>query len=141
MSDAGELAAFVAVFEAPGFSFGSWSEPREHRPGVTSMPYYVRSQGAEDFLAAVGRTGWVKPFDWGAWLQTPEGQAMKNDRDAVARADRVQLGRLLTAIIRSDRFSEGSIAGAFESGLLTAICRRCAALAALPAESHISPPR
>jgi hypothetical protein len=122
------LAKFVAVFETPGFSFGQWSESRETRPGVREMPYYIFSQGAEDFRAAVGRTGWVKPFDWGAWLQTPEGKSLKEDRDAVARADVPQLGKLLTAIIRSERFSEGSFAGAFESGLLTAICRRCAFL-------------
>jgi hypothetical protein len=35
---------------------------------------------------------------------------------------------LLTAIVRSDRFVEGSIEGAFESGLLAAICRRAAVL-------------
>ena len=35
---------------------------------------------------------------------------------------------LLTAIIRSDRFTEGSIAGAFESGLLARIARRAASL-------------
>jgi hypothetical protein len=30
--------------------------------------------------------------------------------------------------VRSDRFTEGSLAGAFESGLLTAILRRAKAL-------------
>jgi uncharacterized protein DUF6508 len=44
--------------------------------------------------------------------------------------DRDQLAWLLTAIIRSDRFVEGSIAGAFESGLLARIARRAAVLLA-----------
>jgi hypothetical protein len=35
---------------------------------------------------------------------------------------------MITAIVRSDRFVEGSMAGAFESGLLAAISRRAAAL-------------
>jgi len=46
----------------------------------------------------------------------------------VAAATPEQLAMLLTAIVRSDRFVEGSIAGAFESGLLVAICRRAATL-------------
>jgi hypothetical protein len=40
------------------------------------------------------------------------------------------LARLLTAIVRSDRFVEGSLVGAFESGLLTRIAQRAAALLA-----------
>ena len=40
------------------------------------------------------------------------------------------IGKLITAIVRSDRFVEGSIAGAFESGLLLGIARRAAALLA-----------
>ena len=38
------------------------------------------------------------------------------------------MAMLLTAIVRSDRFVEGSIEGAFQSGLLAAICRRAAVL-------------
>jgi hypothetical protein len=45
------------------------------------------------------------------------------------------LRHLLTAIIRSDRFNEGSLAGAFESGLVLAICRRAVALASEPTGS------
>ncbi len=126
------IAAFVPIFETAGFVFGAWSELREARPGVQEMPYYIFSQPAKDFLAAVGRAGLVTPFDWGAWLATPEGKSLKEDRAAVTRADIGQLSRLLTAIIRSDRFCEGSIAGAFESGLLTAIVRRIAELGRLP---------
>jgi len=38
---------------------------------------------------------------------------------------------LLTAIVRSDRFVEGSIEGAFRSGLLARISRRAEALLAV----------
>ena len=48
------------------------------------------------------------------------------------------LARLLTAIVRSDRFSEGSINGAFESGLLARIARRAATL--LAAEASVAGP-
>jgi len=40
------------------------------------------------------------------------------------------LARLVTAIVRGDRFCEGNVAGAIERGFVTAICRRAAALLA-----------
>jgi ADP-ribosylglycohydrolase len=125
-----ELAGIVPVLESAGESdFGSWTASTTEG-GVTNLPYYTFGPAGEAFLAAVARGGWVFPFDWGAWLGTEEGKALKDDREAAARATPLALARLLTAIVRSDRFSEGSIAGAFESGLLAAIARRATALLA-----------
>lgn len=39
-----------------------------------------------------------------------------------------QLAKLLTVVIRQDRFVKGALNGAFESGLLTAIAGRAAEL-------------
>jgi Family of unknown function (DUF6508) len=64
------------------------------------------------------------------WLGTEEGQALRDRPEAVAQATTEQLAMLLTAIVRSDRFVEGSIAGAFESNLLARIARRAAVLLA-----------
>jgi hypothetical protein len=73
----------------------------------------------------------VQPFDWMAWLETERGKELAGSPKAVASANADELGKLLTAVVRSDRFSDGSLAGAYESGLLTAILRRAKALAAL----------
>ena len=78
---------------------------------MTHLPYYTFGRAGEAFQAAVGRGGWIFPFDWGTWLQTAEGRALTSDREALAAATPLQLARLLTAIVRSDRFTEGSIAG------------------------------
>ena len=84
---------------------------------------------ADAWRAAIA--GWiVTGFDWRSWLDTDRGRALANDPDAVATATADELGWLLTAIVRSDRFVEGSIEGAFESGLLARIARRAAALQA-----------
>jgi hypothetical protein len=58
-----------------------------------------------------------------------ESKALASRPAAVATASEDDLGRLLTAIVRSDRFNEGSLAGAWESGMLTAIVRRAGVLA------------
>ena len=44
-----------------------------------------------------------------------------------------QLQRLLTVLIRQERFVDGALESAFESGLLVRILRRVAALAEDPA--------
>ena len=55
-------------------------------------------------------------------------QRVQGVRGRVATMTPDELERLVTAIVRSDRFVEGSIEGAFQSGLLARISRRAAAL-------------
>jgi hypothetical protein len=82
-----------------------------------------------EYLSSGARAGWVVVgFDWMTWLQTEEGAALRDRPEALASASPDELAKLLTAIIRSDRFVEGSIVGAFESGLLVRIARRASAL-------------
>lgn len=123
------LAGLLPILEAPGADFGSWEVPAP-RDGVGSLGYYVFGPGGEAFLTAVRQGGWVVAgFDWRTWLEGPEGRRFRTDPETVATATPEQLAFLLTAIVRSDRFVEGSVAGAFESGLLARIAHRAAALA------------
>ena len=122
------LADLVPVLEAPDADFGHWELPPP-RDGVQSMGWFEFGPTAEAWRAAVARGDWiVVGFDWRSWLETERGRALRDDPDAIASATPDELGWLLTAIVRSDRFVEGSIQGAFESGLLVRICRRAQAL-------------
>lgn len=89
------------------------------------MPYYEFSTRALELIAALPVT---MGFRWPDWIKTAEAQALIADHARISEASADQLVKLTTAIVRSDRFSEGSIAGAFESGLLTAIARRARVL-------------
>jgi hypothetical protein len=124
------LADLEPILEAADADFGHW-EVIPPTGGVHHLPWFVFGPAADAFRAAVGRGGWmIVGFDWGSWLQTDEGRALRDRPEALAAATPHQLAMLLTAIIRSDRFVEGSIAGAFESGLLVRIARRATALLA-----------
>jgi hypothetical protein len=70
----------------------------------------------------------VHPFDWPAWAASPDGRRLIEAPDRIASATADDLGRLLTTIVRGDRFSEGQLLHAAEAGLLLAIARRAAAL-------------
>ena len=119
------LASFLPVFEAPGFTFAIWQASKESEPGVFTMPNCILSEPASEFIHTAYAMEWVLPdFDWPSWKDTPEARQLRDDPDALRRATVVQLARLLTVLIRQDRYIEGALAGAYDSGLLTAILRR-----------------
>lgn len=123
------LAAFLPLFEEPGFVFGSWHGGQEVSPGVLTMPYFSLGETASSFVYMAYDQGWVLAgFNWPDWQGTEEAIALRADPAALANASPEQLAKLLTAVIRQDRFVEGALNGAFESGLLAAIARRAAAL-------------
>ena len=74
-----------------------------------------------EFIAAVTRAGWMVPFDWATWAQTAEGQRLLGEPPHIATATADQLGKVLTTVIRHERFSEGTLNEALESGLLLAL--------------------
>ena len=126
-----ELAALVPVLEEPGAVFGRWEAQWEDVEGRVHLPYFESGPACDAFRAAVGRGGWlIVGFDWPTWARTDEAQALWKDPAALAAATPDQLARFLTALIRSERFSEGTLDEAFESGLLARIARRAAVLAA-----------
>lgn len=82
-----------------------------------------------EFLVAAEKNGWVlSDFNWPKWAQSAEAKRLRDDESALALASERQLARLLTAEIRQDRFMEGALLRAFESGLIARILRRFAAL-------------
>ncbi|MCY4528023.1 MAG: DUF6508 domain-containing protein [Chloroflexi bacterium] len=117
------LAAFLPKFELPGFEFGRMEAP----PG--KMPYYTLSPLASCFVKTCYEMDWVKPFDWTEWKGSPEAMQLRDDPSALESATFEQLSRLLTVVIRQDRFVEGALGGAFESELLSGILRRATVLA------------
>jgi hypothetical protein len=85
---------------------------------------------ADSFVKTAYDHGWVlQGWDWPAWMKTEEAVALRAVPAALEAASPEQLAKLLTALIRRERFVEGALNGAFESGLMTAIVRRAAALA------------
>ena len=67
-------------------------------------------------------------FAWPDWAGTPEAIALRTGTaTALARATPDQLAKLLTMLIREDRFNEGALAESFETGLVAAIVRRAGA--------------
>ena len=109
------IAAFLPAFEAQDFSVGS----------IKTLMHFDYSEPVLRFQETAYEDGWVSPeVDWPAWTETEEARRLRDDRTAIEAATVEQLQKLLTTVIRQDRFVTGALAGAFESGLLTAVVRR-----------------
>lgn len=99
-------------------------------PYVMGTGQWILSVQGDRFVEMAYNTGWVlSGFDWPKWQGTDECKSLLFDRAILAHADEQQLARLLTAIIRKDRFAEGTLVEMFENGLLLAVSERAAQLA------------
>ena len=106
---------FLPVFSAPGYLFGEWVV------NDGQFPWYKTGDEVDEFVKAVYANGWIMPFDWAKWRKdNPDAEAL----ETIGGADVEHLQKLLTSIVRGNRFCEGVLAKAFESGTIIAILRR-----------------
>lgn len=119
------IVDFLSELESPGFPAGEWRGGGRLADGSIEMPWFERSARLDALLGAIGAAGFVTPgFDWMAWLGSPEGAAFRDEPGHIERASEQDLAHLFTAIIRGDRFTEGNVAGAVESGVMARAVRR-----------------
>jgi hypothetical protein len=77
------------------------------------------------FVDLVYEDDWIVGFDWSSW---DEGREIAADLTRVANAGMMTIRKLITALVRNERFCEGALQDAYERGLLMAILRRIEAL-------------
>jgi ADP-ribosyl-[dinitrogen reductase] hydrolase len=124
------LAAFGPVFEREGFVFADYVPPIRHGDAMI-VGHHGLTPDALRFYEIVYAYGWVRSIDYHAWSETAHGAQLLRDGDAIADATEDDLAFLLTVCIRADRFSDGYLAGAYESGLIGRIVARASDLLVL----------
>jgi 5-methylcytosine-specific restriction endonuclease McrA len=127
--DLNTLAGWAPRLESADFDIGQWAPQHASPDGVIQMPWFQYSDEASAFLRDLSSGGWVQDIDWMEWAGTPAGQRLQTDISAIDEAGSEDLVRLLTTIVRGDRFNEGEIAVAFERGILQRVARRAEVLA------------
>jgi len=134
------LAEFLVDFERPGFRSGKLRAGKEVEPGVLQLPYIEYDDRVDAFVETAYGYGWMLTgaehnFDWTRWKDTNEAIQLRDDENSVEGATEEQLARLLTVLIRAERFCEGTLFSAFENGFILRIVRRAAVLAGSAAAS------
>lgn len=124
------LAALGPQLRDPDASAGRWSD--QNGSGTVddplTMPSFAMSDLLTRFEAMTYDVGWIKDFDWMEWSRGPEAKRLMRDQASLADATVDQIAKVLTALVRADRFSEGTLAGYFKEGLLLALAERAEAL-------------
>jgi len=89
--------------------------------GIIDMNPYVENKIVEEFRQACYAVPIIIDFDWGEW---EEGKAiLQNDDFDYYSIDLPTKCKLITTIVRADRFSEGFLVRCFESGLMLKILK------------------
>ncbi|HVE76449.1 MAG TPA: DUF6508 domain-containing protein [Actinomycetota bacterium] len=87
---------------------------------VIQMPYVEHPRKVMHLIGLIYELGLVVPFDWSAWVKGKE-----YPRDAsLEGAPVADAVRLLTAILRADRFNEGTIRSTLEDGTFSGAMTR-----------------
>ena len=86
----------------------------------TQLPYATYTEAVERFRRALAGAGAFVAFGWMQW----DGRERYRDAEALSAASVADAVRLVSAILRSERFVEGAIEAALDDGLLTGAARR-----------------
>ncbi|MET3353939.1 UNVERIFIED_ORG: hypothetical protein ABID33_001845 [Xanthobacter viscosus] len=132
-ADIQALADFLPPLRQPGFTAGKVRGGEQTEPGVFQMPFIQYDPVVDAFVKAAYRHSWVlMDFDWPVWAQSDEAKALQDDETAIAMATPEQLGRLITVCVRQERFCDGTLMSAFDSGLILRVVERAATLVGHP---------
>jgi len=101
--------------------FGEMAGGEKDDNGIIQMPYYIESPVVRRFQKYVGELGILISFDWPKW---DDGRKIARNKEF--NFDSIDIPtkcKLITAIIRNDRYCEGSLIAAFDSGLILKILK------------------
>jgi hypothetical protein len=102
-------------------SFGIWKGGDITASGAIQLPYYEKGPVMISFIKEVERLGLIVPFDWSHW---DEGiQTLGDEHYNYHQFDLLAQCKIITLKMRADRFCEGILGNAFESGLILRILR------------------
>lgn len=87
---------------------------------VIQMHYVVYSDAVNELVQYLYRLGLIVPFNWGAW----DGSRRYWAGYGMAEAPVADAVRLITAIVRADRFYDGTIGVSIDDGTLPAALDR-----------------
>ena len=111
------VCSFARRFEEPGFVAGEWLSPEPMSDGTIAIGYWAPSEDVASWVAALNEHHIVISFDW---TDTSWGRQMRRyyaDPTLLDRADLLTIRKVLTTLLRAERFSEGTLADAFDHGV------------------------
>lgn len=101
--------------------YGEWAGREKDENEIIQFPYCIQAPIVSQFLKVAYSLPIIINFDWGSW---EEGRKIaSNENFDFDTLDLPTKCKLITAIVRNDRFCEGDLVSAFESGLISRILK------------------
>lgn len=115
------LRAAVADYRSATGPLVEWRGGRDPSGTVAAdSAYPVYDDRVWDLLGALQAVGAFVVFDWMHWKRA----AVVRDVGLAASAPIADLARLVTVLLRGERFGDGVIAGAVDAGVLPVLAER-----------------
>ena len=119
-SDWGKLFELIHVLEKTN-SFGKIKSDDKLEDGTMIFPYMVSSKVIDDFYQIAHELKIVLDFDWMDWQKGKD--ILNNNETNYSELNNITLCKLITVIIRADRFNEGYMVSCFENGIVLKILK------------------
>lgn len=102
--------------------FGRIDEELDYKKtGVIHLSPYIQSEIVTKFLETVYAIPIIIDFDWGSW---DEGRKIvSDDKFDFDTIDIPTKCKIITAIVRNDRFCDGMLISSFESGMMLEVLK------------------
>lgn len=124
------VCTFARRFSEPDFVAAEWVSPPPGEDGAFMIGYLVPSEDVERWVHALYEHHIVLPFDWTRPQWTQQMRRYAEDTSLLERARLLTIRKVVTTLVRGERFCEGSLAEAFERGVPQAAMRRLHVLSA-----------
>ena len=129
------LEALLPSLDGPKGTHGKFEF--ERAPDGTSIVHgWIYAPHVDRLFELLGAGNVIYPFDWVAWSETEKAQELLHTTQSIAVADLDEVRRLLTALVRRERFDGGSIIVAIERGIVSAAVRRLVSLVRQETGTH-----
>ena len=114
-SDFKPLLNLIPEIQATSW-FGKLKGGNKNKDGSICMPYYEENEVVSLFRSIAYDIPIIIPFDWGKW---EKGRKIVNNPYFDCQTiDIITICKIITAIVRNDRFCDGALISAFENGLI-----------------------
>lgn len=116
----GRLFSLLPEIEATK-KFGEVEGGEQTEDGSFTFPYWSSSEIVDKVFQLIHELNLVPAFDWKSW---DEGKSILNNQDFnYSNLDTITLCKLLTTIVRADRFNDGFFVLNFENRVIPKIIK------------------
>lgn len=121
-TDIEALRSLNARIQSHNGDWGVYYQSKKTEFGVNTLPWVEPNELTQEFVQFMYDKDLVVNFDWKNWQEGREWLALKDEIKYEKLGIETAL-KLLTAVIRNDRFNEGALVSVFEDGTFPRIIK------------------